>query len=94
MSAYTDFVAFVDGGSIVPYFVTGAKYVQKPNNVHTHFSYDFKDYYKSYNSYYVGVGFSQFVRPIHAKDFQTMFNLYEEREKLSVKKHTQLVFDL
>ena len=94
MGAYEDFVAFVDSGSGVPYYVTNAKYVYKPNIFSFTFTYDFKIYYKSYNNYYVGVPFSDFVRSINAQDFNVMKELYELRENESVKVKTQLVFDL
>lgn len=93
MSAYKDFVAFVDSGSKVPYFVNDCKYVMKPNIISIQFNYDFKTFYKSYNKYYVGVAFSQFVRHITAQDFKMMQELYEIRNKLSIDLHTQLVFD-
>jgi len=93
MSVYSDFVAFVDDGSLVPYFAKNVKYRQKPNVISAKFTYDFKDYYKSYNDYYVGVSFSQFVRKITAQDFNMMRELYEKKEKLSLNIHTQLVFD-
>jgi len=93
MSVYNDFVAFVDSGSLVPYFVSGVKYRQKPNIVSTFFTYDFKEFYKSYNEYYVGVPFSSFVRKITPQDFDMMKKLYEQRENKKLKVRTQLAFD-
>ena len=93
MSAYKEFIVFVDSGSKVPYFVNNVKYVYKPNVISTQFTYDFKLYYKSYNNYYVGVPFSKFVRPITAQDFKMMKELYELRNSEAVKLHHQLVFD-
>ena len=92
MSLTKDFIAFVDNGSLVPYFVDGAKYHYKPNIISTQFEYDFKTYYKSYNNYFVGVPFSKFVRPIKASDFNMMKQKYEARHKESLKTTTQLVF--
>lgn len=91
---HKDFVAFVDGGSKVPYFVDGAKYCIKPNVFSEMFTYSMKEYYKSYNSYYVGVGFSKFVRPILPSDYKMIKALYLEREKNAVVgKNIQLCFE-
>lgn len=94
MSAYKDFIAFVDSGSKVPYFMTDCKYVMKPNIISIEFQYDFKTFYKSYNKYYVGVAFSKFVRPITAQDFKMMLELHEVRNAEITKLHMQLAFDL
>jgi len=98
MGMREDFINFVDGGSPVPYYVDNATYAYKPSIVHDVFEHDFKIFYKSYGKYYVGVGFSQFVRPIHAKDFKTMKQI---KESSTYKDNTnkcqqlkQLVFDL
>ncbi len=93
MSAYREFVAFVDSGSKVPYYMNNCKYVTKPNVISVQFTYDFKIFYKSYNSYYVGVPFSKFVRHITRQDFYIMKDLYEIRNNEVVKLHKQLVFD-
>lgn len=94
MSLYKDFVNFVDGNSPVPYHVDGAKYVYKPNITSEVFEYEFKIFYKSYNKYYVGVAFSQFVRPISASDFNLIKKLKADSCTYSrVVKAKQLVFN-
>ena len=94
MSMYSDYVAFVDGGSLVPYYVDGAKYVVKPNVYTEFFIYGMKEYYKSYNSYYIGIGCSSFVRPIYKDEFMKIKELYTARDKDSavIGKNIQLSF--
>jgi hypothetical protein len=70
MSVYSDFVLFVDGGSLVPYHLHGAKYFPAPVNVVEKFEYDFKIYMRTDSRCFVGVGFSSFVRVISTKDFE------------------------
>lgn len=90
---FKDYVAFVDGGSVVPYFVDGAKYTIKPNVYSEYFEYGMKEFYKSFNNYYVGIGSSKFVRPIHAGDFKRVKELYLARGQESiVGKNIQLCF--
>ena len=94
MSAYEDFARFVDGESIVPYFVKEAKYTSKPNIISCQFDFEFKTYYKSYNNYYVGIACNSFVRPITAQDFKRVKELAEQREKKSISTKLQLFFEL
>lgn len=92
MSVYEDFVHFVDDGSKVPYFMNDVKFTVKPKIIHHQFEYEFKIFYKSFNSYYVGVDFSQFVRSIRSSDFKMMLELYEQKN-ITMSKAKQLVFD-
>lgn len=96
MTADKDFISFVDSGSKVPYFSTNGKYTTKPNVISIQFDYEFKTYYKSYNHYFVGVGFSRFVRFIYPDEFKMMLALFNERESLKEKltERVQLVFEL
>ncbi|NCO01409.1 MAG: hypothetical protein GW906_06245 [Epsilonproteobacteria bacterium] len=90
---YSDFVAFVDGGSIVPYFMDDCVYIPTPALITFKFEYDFKIYYKSYNRYFVGIHCSKTVREIHAGDFKRVFALYEDRNKEKLSTRFQQVFD-
>lgn len=94
MSVFKDFSHFVDGESKVPYFVKEAKYVQKPNIISCQFEFEFKTYYKSYHSYYVGIACNSFVRPITAQDFKMVKSLSEKRNKENISTKLQLCFEL
>jgi len=91
---YKDFIAFVDGGSRVPYYMDNCTYYPRPQNIKEVFEYEQKTYYKTSRNYYVGVAFSQFVREITAQDYKTIQKLkndsctYEDKSK----KLKQLVF--
>jgi len=92
MSLYKDFIVFVDSGSIIPYFVDGAKYVLKPTIFSETFVYDFKEYYKRGSSYFVGVSFSKMVRPIHAGDYNRIKALFLARNSSDSVTKLQLTF--
>ena len=93
MSLSQDFINFIDGGCPVPYHMDGVKYVYKPNIVDEVFDYEFKIYYRSYDRYFVGIASSQFVRPIHARDFKLMRKIKEDSTYTKTKKFKQLCFD-
>ncbi|MFA6195644.1 MAG: hypothetical protein WC656_03255 [Sulfurimonas sp.] len=93
MSLYSDYVAFVDGGSLVKYFDDSATYYPIPQTITMQFEYEFKIYYKSYHKYYVGISCNQFVREIHAKEFKMMLDLAEKRETSNIKTRLKLSFD-
>ena len=93
-SMYKDFIAFVDSGAKVPYFMDNCKYVPRPNNIDEVFEYELKTFYKASHTYYVGVAFSQFVREITAQDYKTIQKLKNDSctYKDKSKKIKQLVF--
>lgn len=93
MSLYSDFVAFVDGGSKVKYFDDSATYFPKPQTIIKQFEYEFKIYYKTPHRYFVGIACNQFVKEIHAKEFNMMLELAEKREISNIKTGLQLSFD-
>lgn len=96
MGAYSDFVAFFDGGSRVPFFSKNGRYTTKPNIISVQFDYEFKTYYKSYNHYFVGIACDKLVRFIYRDEFEMMLALYNKTEenKVNINQGLQLVFDL
>ena len=95
MSMYKDFIAFVDSGAKVPYFMDNCTYVPRPYNIDEVFNYEQKTFYKSSHKYYVGVPFSDFVREITSQDYKMMKKLKNDSctYKNSTKELKQLVFD-
>lgn len=93
---YRDYVAFVDGDSIVPYHVDGAKYIIKPVDFHESFEFEFKHYYRYFNDYCVGIACSNFARPIYKDEYLKVKALFIKRNELNevkVQKNTQLFFN-
>lgn len=91
-----DFIAFVDGDCIVPYFVEDAKYIVKPIDFHERFEYQFKFYYRYFSDYCVGIDCSNFARPIYKDEFikvKTLFEVRNEARNVSISKKMQLSFD-
>lgn len=93
MSLYSDYISFVDGNSKVPYFVDGAIYVPKPKAFSEMFVFEMKEYYHSYNKYFVGIGSSKFVRSISANEFILVKGLHDSFHEFNVPKKVQLLFD-
>ena len=94
MSLHGDYVLFVDGNSKVPYHMEGAFYSYKPNIYTELFIFEMKEYYHSYNKYYVGIGASKFVRPISASEFNMVKVLYKTLCDSKISKKVQLSFEL
>lgn len=93
MSVYTDFIAFVDGGSLVPFHVDGATYFPRPTVYNEMFDYSMKQYYVRHGHYYVGIDCSNFVRQIMPSDYRKMRELFMDSSNASFKKNIQLTFD-
>ena len=62
MSIHTDFKFFVDGGTLVPYYVDGVKYFIKPTFYKESFAFEFKQFFKTNTYCFIGVPFSKMVR--------------------------------
>jgi len=87
-----DYIAFVDGGSIVPYYVREGTYSRPPATPAIEsYSLDFKTYSRiSGNKYFVSVAPEYLVRYIRASDFKLIKN---HISKLVIKKNLQLLMD-
>lgn len=90
MSLYSDFVAFLDAGAVVPYFFDGAHYIPKPELIHEELRFDFKVYFRSFNRYFVGIDGRLLVREITAQDYKRVFALVN---KEPIKKAIQLFLE-
>lgn len=91
MSVYSDFIHFVDGGSLVPYFIDGAKFYPLNFSYYERIEYDFKYYYYSHKGFFVGVGFSSMVRKISKKEYEMIKDSLVKKESLRVQ--LSFIFD-
>lgn len=70
MSIHTDFKLFVDGGTLVPFYVDGADYYLKPTVYKESFTFEFKQFYRTTFGCFIGVPFSKMVRKISVKEYK------------------------
>ena len=87
-----DYIAFVDGGSLVPYYVSEGTYSRKPPlRVIESYTLDFKTYSRiEGNRYYISVAPEQLIRFIRASDFNL---IKAQLNKQTISMHLQLSFD-
>ncbi|MFT7004263.1 MAG: putative HTH transcriptional regulator [Sulfurimonas sp.] len=90
-----DYLTFIDGGSLVPYYYREAKYSRKPNvKIIESISLDMKTYCQTQsNTYYVSVVTESLVRYITAQDFLRVRDEFKKREAQSNVSKLQLVMD-
>lgn len=94
MSLHSDFILFVDGGSLFKYYDKNCTYYPKPLNFIDFFEFDyFKQFYKTSSGCYLGLSCEKFVRKISVNEFNRAKFLYlkELENSLEVKKRVQLV---
>lgn len=64
-----DLKSFIDGGSLVPFYVKHCRYYIKHKVKENYFEHEFKIYYKNCNRYFIGIGSSNLVRQITAQEY-------------------------
>ena len=94
MSIHTDFKFFVDGGTLVPYYVDGAKYFIKPTVYKESFTFEFKQFFKTNTYCCIGVPFSKMVRKISVKEYEEakFFHNLKLDNREDLRKRVQLTF--
>ncbi len=95
MRADKDFLSFVDGGSIVPYYVSDALYSRKPNvQIVESISLDYKTYCQTRsNRYFVSVPVDSLIRYITAQDYLRVKDLVKKKELQNNTSKLQLIMD-
>lgn len=93
--AVKDFIAFVDSGSKVPFYVKEAKYSSRPHaQIVESFALDNKTYCQTRsNTYFVSVVIDSLVRYITAQDFLRAKDDYKKQQIENDISKIQLVMD-